>query len=431
MGSKNLLFCRTVKYWGPLLGSVTRQETLCFFGKLTISISVRNLASGSAIALEFPAHLHNGVDVHRELIGTRLHDLPHGYVGKRAVRRLFILAGALFAVFAGDTAVAQGATTAQNCSVPNVAVRTRPQVGGLPVRIDVSVFLIDILDIRETEEIFDADFILNLQWRDPRLSAAELGVTLEHCDIGLRNIWHPQIEIINQRNMRSDGWQHIEVDADGVVLFERRISGTLTSPMELEDYPLDSQDLVIRLSSFKYVDEDVILAVDESATGRTPVAMQAGWEIISNTSEVMPPLSIVGGSTHSRIFHKVSVHRLFSYSFWKLVVPLSLIVLMAWSVFWLDPQAYVPQVTVGTSSIFTLIAFQLSIAESLPQLSYLTNADKLVMAATLLVFLALGQAVVTSRLAQRNQVELARQLDRYGRWIYPFLYLFAVVFALW
>jgi hypothetical protein len=112
-----------------------------------------------------------------------------------------------------------------------------------------------------------------------------------------------------------------------------------------------------------------------------------------------------------------------------LVVPLSLIVLMAWSVFWMDPHAYVPQITVGTSSIFTLIAFQLSIAETLPHLSYLTNADKLVLAATLLVFFALGQAVLTSRLAQRNELELARRLDTVGRWLYPLLYLLAAIVA--
>jgi hypothetical protein len=333
-------------------------------------------------------------------------------------------------VLAGQAAVAQEVLTSQDCSVTPADKRTRPDAGGRPLRINVGVFLIDILDIRETEEAFDADFVLKLQWRDPRLSVVALGVSLENCDIGLHDIWHPQIEIINERNMRSGGWQHIEVDADGVVLFERRISGTLTSPLELADYPRDSQKLVIRLSSLKYDSEDVVLAVHETTTGRAPNARQAGWEIVSNTSEVMPPLSIAGGMSSSRIFHTVSVRRLFGYSFWKLVVPLSLIVLMAWSVFWLDPQAYVPQITVGTGSIFTLIAFQLSLAETLPRISYLTDADKLVMAATLLVFCALGQAVTTSRLAQRNRLELARRLDAYGRWAYPALYLAGAAFAL-
>lgn len=368
--------------------------------------------------------------MNRVLAGRRLVSFTSFDDCNRIFWRLFLLTGALLAVLAGQTAVAQDALTSQECSVTEAAKRTRPDEGGPPVRISVGVFLIDILDIRETEESFDADFFLKLQWRDPRLSGHALGISLENCDIGLRDIWQPQIEIINQGNMRSGGWQHLEIDADGVVLFERRISGTLTNPLELADYPRDSQKLVIRIGSLKYESDDVFFAVDESGTGRGPDARQAGWEIISNSSEVMPPLSIAGGTAHSRIFHTVSVRRLFAYSFWKLIVPLSLIVLMAWSVFWLDPQAYVPQITVGTSSIFTLIAFQLSIGETLPRLSYLTGADKLVMSATLLVFLALGQAVFTSRLAQRNRLELARRLDAYGRWVYPVLFLVGAIIAL-
>jgi hypothetical protein len=40
---------------------------------------------------------------------------------------------------------------------------------------------------------------------------------------------------------------------------------------------------------------------------------------------------------------------------------------------------------------------------------------------------ALGQAVLTSRLAQRDQLELARRIDFHGRWIYLALYLGALV----
>jgi hypothetical protein len=211
------------------------------------------------------------------------------------------------------------------------------------------------------------------------------------------------------------------------VAFERRISGTIETPFELADFPRDSQELVVRLASLAYGPEDVILEVDSVRTGRIPNAEQAGWELIDNTSEVQPPISVAGGTSHARIFHTVKVRRLQGYWFWMLVVPLSLIVLMSWSVFWLDPQTFAPQITVGSSAIFTLIAFRLSLGESLPQISYLTQADKLVLAATLLVFMALGQAVLTSRLAQRDRLALARRIDVYCRWIYPTLYLGALV----
>ena len=145
----------------------------------------------------------------------------------------------------------------------------------------------------------------------------------------------------------------------------------------------------------------------------------------------MPTVEIAGGTSHVRLFHTVLVKRLFGYWFWKLVVPLSLIVMMAWCIFWLDPQAHSSQIWVGASAIFTLIAFQLSLGDTLPRISYLTNADKLVMTATLLVFFGLAQAVVSSRLAVRNELDRARRYDVYGRWIYPVLYLGGAVIALY
>jgi hypothetical protein len=44
--------------------------------------------------------------------------------------------------------------------------------------------------------------------------------------------------------------------------------------------------------------------------------------------------------------------------------------------------------------------------------------DKLILYSTVLVFVALAQAVLTSRLAQVDKLPLARRIDSYGRWIY-------------
>jgi hypothetical protein len=50
--------------------------------------------------------------------------------------------------------------------------------------------------------------------------------------------------------------------------------------------------------------------------------------------------------------------------------------------------------------------------------SYLTVADQFMLAITLLVFAALGQAVLTGRLAKSGKDAFARLLNRWGRWIY-------------
>ena len=60
----------------------------------------------------------------------------------------------------------------------------------------------------------------------------------------------------------------------------------------------------------------------------------------------------------------------------------------------------------------------------LPPVSYMTRADQFLFGATLLVFLALGEAVATGGMAKNGQEAFAKKVDRQARWIY------AVAFAL-
>jgi len=94
------------------------------------------------------------------------------------------------------------------------------------------------------------------------------------------------------------------------------------------------------------------------------------------------------------------------------------IVLMAWAVFWLDPQAAGVQVGISTASVFTLVAFLIALRGRLPPVDYLTRMDELILCSTALVFVALAEAVLTSRLAQIGQQALAMCIDAYGRWVY-------------
>jgi len=112
-------------------------------------------------------------------------------------------------------------------------------------------------------------------------------------------------------------------------------------------------------------------------------------------------------------------------------MPLGLIVFMAWTVFWIDPKHLAPQIGVSTATVFTLIAFQLGLGRFLPRVSYLTRADKFLLGATGLVFLALGEAIMTSKLADSDREKLSRRIDLWSRWTYPALFALLLIFTLW
>ena len=87
-------------------------------------------------------------------------------------------------------------------------------------------------------------------------------------------------------------------------------------------------------------------------------------------------------------------------------------------------------ILVGTASVFTLIAFLLGLRVVLPRVPYLTRMDELVLGATVLVFLALLEVIVTSRMAQQDQLQRAQRIDRYARWMYPLAFVALLAYTL-
>lgn len=151
------------------------------------------------------------------------------------------------------------------------------------------------------------------------------------------------------------------------------------------------------------------------------------WDVTLQRSVVRPIVIPSTGKHLSHVEYQMGAERYVGYYLWVMCVPLVFIVLMAWMVFWIDPSLIPSQIALSTASVFSLIAFRFSIRLSLPAVSYMTRIDQFVLGCTVLVFLALGQAVMTGRLAKQGREVLARRLDQWGRWIYLAAFALIVV----
>ena len=107
----------------------------------------------------------------------------------------------------------------------------------------------------------------------------------------------------------------------------------------------------------------------------------------------------------------------------KIILPLILIVAMAWAVFWIDPTETGTNIGLASTSMLTLIAYRFAIGAQLPDISYMTRMDSFILGSTLLVFLVLMQVVITNSFVARSKVERARWVDRWCRWVYPVFFL--------
>ena len=107
-----------------------------------------------------------------------------------------------------------------------------------------------------------------------------------------------------------------------------------------------------------------------------------------------------------------------------------MIVIMSWLVFWIEARELGSQLSLAATSMLTLIAFQFAMNDILPKIGYLTSMDEYVLASSVFVFVALLEALVTSRLAADGRVRLADRIDRTCRWLFPGIYVLVILVTL-
>ena len=101
------------------------------------------------------------------------------------------------------------------------------------------------------------------------------------------------------------------------------------------------------------------------------------------------------------------------------VIPLGLIVMLSWSVFWMDRSSLGDRMSVSFVGILTAVAYQITLGGILPHVSYLTimhgflNVCMLLMAGTVVINLVVGAV------DRRGDAPRGDQIDRRCRWIFP------------
>ncbi|MGI9235247.1 MAG: hypothetical protein ACR2RD_16565 [Woeseiaceae bacterium] len=304
-------------------------------------------------------------------------------------------------------------------------VGERPNASGAATIVTFRLYLIDIDRIDDVQQRFHVDMFVIISWQDPRLALPEAERSGQNRTLQLDEIWHPRGLIVNDRGLVPKYPRIVDVDDLGNVAYRQRLSGPLAVGLNFKEFPFDTQLLPIDVTSYQYTADQVRVSPDSDISVVAESIGAEGWQF-----KVLEPA--IGEFRAAeivlpRLTYAIEAKRYVPYYVLTMFLPMSLIVFMSWTVFWLQPDLVPPRIAISTASIFSLIAFGFSIRLSLPPVSYLTRADFFVVGCTLLVFLALGMAVIGSRWARSDRMERALRLNAAVRWIY--VVLFGVVGA--
>lgn len=211
------------------------------------------------------------------------------------------------------------------------------------------------------------------------------------------------------------------IRSNGIVEYNQRFFGKVATYHSLQNFPFDSHRMRIRMASFNYPIDALQLRLNTEFTGVADLLNIPDWTIGGVEAEIVEESIPEFDASYSVLHFYILADRNPQYYVRKVMVPLLLIVLMSFAVFWINPERFGPQIGLAATSMLTLIAFQFALTSVLPKLSYFTLMDQLILGSTLLVFGSLVQATATTVLVDRGKPELAMQLDHICGWLFPIL----------
>jgi hypothetical protein len=332
---------------------------------------------------------------------------------QRAVTRPALLLIACLSLSAGGT-------HAQSNDGLNVE---RPHAGGQPEEITVLFGLLDIDEIDDKAQRFSVDAYFESRWNDPRLAVdADAGSDVRLRSFSLEDIWTPRLTIVNDRGLSLMLPLVAEVDNDGTVIMRQRVSGRVAVDLSLQDFPFDSQQLLLDIVSYQYTPSELVFSEETRFFADTSTFSADGWLF-----EILPPEKSVfrldqDSKGRSELILAIAAQRKAGFYVLTLALPMTLILFMAWTVHWLQPSVVPPRMGMSTASVFSLIALGVSFRLSLPQIDYITRADGFVMYSTLLVLFSLGTTVIATRWVNEQREDAAIRLTVYARWAFPLVY---------
>jgi hypothetical protein len=345
---------------------------------------------------------------------------------RRAARRA-LLAAACLVIAAAATGRAAEPLPA---GMPNPPAR--------PTKVECAILIVDVVNIDDVNESFQAEIAVLASWRDPRLAfdpeAEGTDVKLFQGSFQFNEVfkgWWPQLLILNEVGREEPKAITVTVSPDGTVRYHEQRNALLETPMELHDFPFDTQRLEAAMIPFGSTTDDVVLEVDERFAASTDDLVRrdqdvnvSGWNLqhLEMESDETFILAGNGQTRFSRLLTTIQLQRRSFQYVWEILFPLVVLVSVVWSIFWVEIDSLADRLNISFIGVLTIVAYQFVLVEHMPRMSYLTFLDSVLICSFVMMAATVPQSLLIHSLVRKGKQQLARWIDRTSRWLFPVVY---------
>lgn len=196
------------------------------------------------------------------------------------------------------------------------------------------------------------------------------------------------------------------------------VKGTyvIQNDFNLQTFPFDRQTLKITYASLLKLEEYEITSKGSSYGNINNFINNGkinGWDItgydLYNTIEKDEKEDFI-----SKVNIEIQIVRQHGYYVYKVLIPILLILMVCWSVVWVDPKELESRLTITIVCLLSLIAYNFVIDSELPKLEYLTVMDWIILVSYFYATIPNFISIISFKLYKKNR-RLSDKIELYSK----------------
>jgi hypothetical protein len=325
------------------------------------------------------------------------------------------IAGLLLVLFAGSMVL--GLSGCASNSEPTSTQTSAFEASGVytpagepaatATQVAVGLYGINAYEIDTAANTFYFKGYLWLRWKgdiDP-VSTLEFANSVEEWGLMVTNLTEKPVDLPNGEHLQ-----------------QMRVQGRFFEPFNLANYPLDHQNLQITLEDTVNDNTKVVYVPDTKQTTIDSKFQVPGWTVegiqtnmvnhnyVSNLGD-----SSASSSDFSAMTFSIEIQRAQNLFWWKLLLPLVLVLITNWLALLLSPRYVEVRTAMPATALLTTVFLQQSSLDAIPQVSSLVLMDLIYVVAYATIVLTFGQIIWDNHKLKDDDAEAQTKVVRIDR----------------
>lgn len=258
-----------------------------------------------------------------------------------------------------------------------------------PYDVHVRVSYTKILKVNTIHQSFEAEAIVESKWHAPEVIDLDYPIS--------RLTWRPEMYIDNAVNEPREQTEYsIVQENEKFMVYEiKKIKGLFSESLELQNFPLDIQNLTLHVTSRNSTEQmNIVLAQPEFSMHKIAHTLdQSLWHMHNvvkvRENDILREYSF-GKREYPCVQISCQVFRNCGYYHWNALLPIMLITLCSMTPFLLDYTATASRLGTTASMLLSAVSYKIAVSRLLPTVSYLTSMDKYCIASLVIIACMLG-----------------------------------------